>query len=295
MLTRSLSSLVLTIVAASALAADPQLKPFVLAQKAAGEPAALATEVRGKLAAAGFQEAGSYEPYPGAIVIAVTSDELKAAAAGSKGGAYAVAQRVTLTKVGDEVQVAFTNPVYMQHAYRLKADLAPVAEKLGAALGHLEEYGPKNGKSPKDLKGYHYMFGMPYFDEDSDIASFGSREQALKSVEAGLSAGRGGAKLVYRIDVPGTEETVFGVALSEGCSGDERIMKEVDFKPLRSTGHLPYEVLVTGGRVRALHAKFRIAVNFPDLSMMGSHSFMGIRCAPDAIEDAFKRVAGVKK
>jgi hypothetical protein len=125
MLARSLSSLALAVLAAAAttaLAADPQLKPFVLAQKAAGEPAALATEVRGKLAAAGFQEAGSCEPYPGAIVIAVT-----------------------------------------------------------------------------------------------------------------------------------------------------------------------------GGEVKALHAKFRIAVNFPDLSMMGSHSFMGIRCAPDAIEDAFKRVAGVKK
>jgi hypothetical protein len=72
-------------------------------------------------------------------------------------------------------------------------------------------------------------------------------------------------------------------------------MKEVDFKPLRSTGHLPYEVLVTGGKVVALHAKFRIAVNFPDLSMMGSNSFMGIRCAPDAIEGALQQVAGSKK
>jgi hypothetical protein len=295
MLTRSLSSLVLALTAAAAVAADPQLKPFVLAQRAAGEPAAVVADVKGKLAAAGFELAGAYEPYAGATVLAVTSADLKAAAARSKGGAYAAAQRVTVTKVGEEVQVAFTNPVYMQHAYRMKADLAPVAERLAAALGRLEEYGPRDGKKPKDLAGYHYMFGMPYFDEPSDIATFASHEQAVQEVEAGLAAGRGGAKAVYRIDVPGTEETVFGVALGEGCSGDERIMKEVDFKPLRSTGHLPYEVLVSGGAVKALHAKFRIAVNFPDLSMMGSHSFMNIRCAPDAIEDALKRVAGVKK
>jgi hypothetical protein len=69
-------------------------------------------------------------------------------------------------------------------------------------------------------------------------------------------------------------------------------MKEIDFKPLRSTGHLPYEILVSKGEVYALHAKFRIAVNFPDLSMMGDHSFMKIRCAPDSIEGALKRAVG---
>ena len=87
----------------------------------------------------------------------------------------------------------------------------------------------------------------------------------------------------------------FGVGLSEGCSGDAFVMKEIDFKPVRSTAHLPYDLLVTGGQVLALHAKFRIAVNFPDLSMMGSHSFMGIRCAPDAIEGALRQAAGGRK
>jgi hypothetical protein len=72
-------------------------------------------------------------------------------------------------------------------------------------------------------------------------------------------------------------------------------MKEIDFKPIRSTPHLPYEVLVSGGEVRALHARFRIAVNFPDLPMMGANSFMKISCAPDAIEDALKRMAGTKR
>ena len=69
----------------------------------------------------------------------------------------------------------------------------------------------------------------------------------MAAVAAGLAAGRGGTRQVYRIDVPGTQDTVFGVALSEGCGGDAHVMKEIDFKPLRSTGHLPYEVLVSGG------------------------------------------------
>lgn len=289
---RTLLALLVALTALPAAAADVAMKPFVLAAREAGDPAALAAAAVPKLEAAGFQVAGSYQPYPGATVLVVTSGILKAAAAAVPGASYAAAQRVTFTKVGDEVQVAFTNPAYMQHAYRMRTDLGGVGRKLAGALGQLEEYGPKDGQTAKSLKGYHYMIGMPYFDDPVEIASFGGHAAAVAAVEAGLAAGRGGARQVYRIDIPGTEDTLFGVALSEGCSGDAFLMKEIDFKPLRSTGHLPYEVLVTGGKVVALHAKFRIAVNFPDLSMMGAHSFMGIRCAPDAIEDALKKVAG---
>ncbi|MBK9519460.1 MAG: hypothetical protein IPO09_19410 [Anaeromyxobacter sp.] len=287
-------AVLLALAALPALAADA-LKPFVLASRGAGDPAPLVAEVRAKLGAAGFQIAGSYQPYPEATVLVVTSDLLKAAAAAVPGASYGAAQRVTVTTVGDEVQVAYTNPVYMQFAYRMKTDLSSQARKLEAALGRVEEYGPSDPKSPKQLKGYHYMFGMPYFDEPVTIASFPSHAEAVAAVEAGLAARRGGASKVSRIDLPGTEDVLFGVALTDGCGGDASVMKEIDFKPLRSTGHLPYDLLVSGGQVLALHAKFRIAVNFPDLSMMGAHSFMGIRCAPDSIEGALKRVAGAAK
>ena len=280
--------------AAPAQAADVTLKPFVLAQRGPGDPAAAVAEARARVEAAGFKVVGSYEPYPGATVLAITSEEQKAAAAKKPTGNYGAALRVSVTKIGDEVQVAFTNPVYMAHAYRMDADLAPVAARLAAALGKLEEYGSATGKTAKELEKYHYMFGMQYVDDPSDIATFGSQEQALRSVEKGLATGRGGTRKVYRIDLPGGA-AVFGVALSDACSGDDHIMKEIDFMPVRSTGHLPYEVVVAGGEVRALHARFRIAVNFTDLSMMGAHSFMNISCAPDAIEDSFKRMAGTKR
>jgi len=47
-------------------------------------------------------------------------------------------------------------------------------------------------------------------------------------------------------------------------------MSEIDFKDLRSTAHLPYDILVFGNKVCALYARFRIAVSFPDLSMRGT-------------------------
>jgi hypothetical protein len=287
----ALAALALT--ATAARAADEKMKPFVLASRGAGDPAEVAGQVKAKLAAAGFEVAGSYEPYPGAVVIGATSPALREAAAARRLGAYAAVQRVTVTKVGEETQVAFTNPRYMAAAYRLDADLAAPAKALEAALGRLEEFGPKDGMSAKELRKYHYMMGMEYFDDPSELARFGSQAEAIAAVEAGLAAGKGGATEVWRVDVS-PDETVYGVALTEGCSGDARIMGEIDFKPLRSTGHLPYEVIVTRGEVQALYARFRIAMNFPDLSMMGDHSFMKIRCAPGAIENALKKVVGKK-
>jgi hypothetical protein len=285
-------------VAAAAVAAragdEPRMKPFVLASRGAGEVAKTAEDVRGKLGAAGFTIAGSYEPYPGAVVLAVTSDELRAAAAQVPAGGYAAAQRVSITKVGGEVQVAYTNPRYMAVAYRLKSDLATVAEKLARTLGSVEEYGPPEGLRAKDLERYRYMFGMPRFDDPWKLAFYGSHAEALASVDGALAARRGKTRLVYKIDVS-PEQTVYGVALEDGCGADANVMKEIDFKPLRATGHLPYELLVTGSEVRALHAKFRIAVNFPDLSMMGEHSFMKIMCAPDSIEASLAAAAGAAR
>jgi hypothetical protein len=291
--TKALCAAAILAVASSAGAADaPRLKPFVLASRDPGEVGRAAEGVKQKLAAAGFEVVGSYTPYDGAVVLAVSSADLRAAAAANRFGGYLAAQRVSVTKAGGEVQVAYTNPVYMGAAYRLKSDLAPVAERLAAALGRVEEYGPGDGRTAKDLRGYHYMLGMPYFDEPWRLGVFSSQAEAVAAVEAGLAGGKGGTRKVYRVDLPGGDETVFGVALSEGCGGDGNVMREIDVKPLRSTGHLPYELLVSKGEVLALHAKFRIAVNFPDLAMMGSHSFMNIRCAPDSIEGALKKVVG---
>ncbi len=284
---KRMTFLAVALAAGLAAAAEPTLKPFVLASRGPGEPAKLADEARGKLEAAGFEVAGRYAPYDGAVVLAVTSAELRGAAASQRFGGYAAAQRVTVTKVGDEVQVAFTNPVYMAAGYRLKADLAPVGAKLAQALGSVEPYGPKDGKTAKDLRGYHYMMSMPYFDDPWELARYPSQAEAIAAAEAGLAAGKGKTRKVYRIDVS-PDETLFGVALGDGCGADANVMKEIDFKPVRSTGHLPYEVLVSKGEVYALHAKFRIALNFTDLSMMGDHSFMRIRCAPDSIEGALK-------
>ena len=294
----TLGAAALALSATLAFAQDVVLKPFVLASRGPGELAQTLEATKAALSKAGFTVAGSYSPYPGAAVIGVTSDELRSAAAKSEHGGFGAAMRVAVSKVKDQVQVSYTNPTYLAHAYRMAGDLKDIAAKLQAALGKMEEFGAE-GLTAAKLRKYHYTFGMEYFDEPNTLASYGSYEEAVKAVEAGLAAGKQGVSKVYRVDVIGKKETLFGVAMKgEGDAkymDDKYIMSEIDFKDIKSTAHLPYDILVSGNKVYALYARFRIAISFPDLSMMGANSFMNIMKAPEAMRAALALTVGGKE
>jgi len=275
----------------AAQADDVKLKPFVLASKGAGTVAEKTAQVKTALTTAGFTVVGEYSPYPGANIVIVTNDELKKNAAASESGGYGAVQRVSVTEVGNSVQVSYTNPVYMSHVYRMDGDLSGVSAALEKALGRVEEFGAQ-GMTAKKARKYHYTIGMEYFDEPSELAEYASYEEAVQAVDAKLANNQNGVSKVYRVDIPGKQETVFGVGLKGSgdskAMDDQFIMSEIDFRDLKSTAHLPYEVLVSGNKVYALYARFRIAINFPDLSMMGKNSFMNIMKAPEAIRKALQ-------
>ena len=274
--------------AGMALAQDGVLKPFVLASKGAGELAQKVDATKAALTGAGLTVVGSYSPYPNTTILAVTSDELRATAAKSEHGGFGAALRVAVVKAKDELQVSYTNPTYWAAAYRMGESKA-TADKLQTALGRVEEFGAR-GLTAAQLRKYHYMVGMEYFDEPSVLAEFDSHEDALKAVEAGLAAGKQGVTKVYRVDVAGKKEVLFGVAMKgEGAQktmDDKYLMSEIDFKDMKSAAHLPYDILVADKKVLALYARFRIAISFPDLAIMGSNSFMNIMSAPETIRKA---------
>jgi len=303
----------------TAMADDELLKPFILASKGPGTLAAKTDAAKAALTANGFTVVGTYSPYPAATILIVTNDELKKNAAESEHGGFGAVQRVALTKVKSDIQVSYTNPVYMANIYRMKGDLQDVATKLEKTLGKVEEFGAKGMTASKARK-YHYMFGMEYFNEPSVLAEYGSYEEAIAAVEAGLAAKAEGVSKVYRVDIPGKHEAVFGVAMA-GKPGSTKVTKEVvpgqdeqygtqmtgapeadqyimsvvDFGDLKATAHLPYEILVSGKNVYALYARFRIAISYPNLKMMGSNSFMNIMESPEAIRTALQRTVTVTK
>jgi len=282
---------VLLAISGVSLAEDISLKPFVLAYRGAGTIDAKLAEVKAAVEREGFQVVGGYAPYKGTHIVVVTSEALKKNAANSEFGAYGAALRISITEKGKDLQVSYFNPLYMAQAYRMKDTLADTATKMEKALGRKETFGSKNGLTSAKLRKYHYTVLMPYFNDQVELAKLKSHEEAVQNVEANLSAGKGGTLRVYRVDLPGKKESVFGVGIRGGDGADETVMKIVDSAELKQAAHLPYELIVSDGAVYMLHGKFRIAVDFPDLTM---GTFMKIKGAPSAIENTLKQVAGGK-
>jgi hypothetical protein len=294
MKTTKISAFLMLVVAlaGSAWAADEPLKPYFLSSS---EPGAISDKVDGvrqALKENGLEIVGEYEPYEGAQILAVTCDALKQTAAKSDFGGYGAALRVSLTEADGKVQVAWTNPTYFANIYRMADDLGAVTAKLEAALGKGSPFGSKKGMTAKALRKYHYMIAMPYFDDAMVLAKHASNADAVAAVERGLADDKNGTSKVYRVDVPGKEEVVFGVALESGVGADKAVMETCDLGELKHTLYMPYEMLVSDGTVYALHAKFRIALSFPDLGMV---TFMKISSAPGAIEAALRSASSDTK
>ncbi len=300
LLRKTLFTGVLFIYSMGSALAEEILMPFVLASSSGGDVASVSADVKGKLTGAGFQVVGEYSPYSDANIIIVTNDAMKAAAAKSEFGAYGAAARVSVTKNGDNVEVVYTNPVYMAAAYRMAGDGSDARAALEGALGAQQDFGSEKNLTASDLREYHYTVMMEYFDDPSELAEYDSQAEAVQAVEDSLAAGKGATAKVYRIDIPGKDETVFGVALkgkdADDCSGDEFIMSRVDKSTPRHTAHLPYEIVVSDGTAYALYARFRIAINWPHLPMVaapeGQGTFFSIMCSPGAIEEALIQAAG---
>ena len=298
----ALAGLICLVSAGNALA--ERVQPFILGSSGPGDLAGTVASTRDKLTGAGFEIVGTHAPYAGAEIIIFSDDEMKTAATKSERGGYGAAMRVAVTKNGDNVEVAYTNPKYWANAYRMNDNLDGVSSKLASALGSEKQFSSGDKElTPEKMRKYHYTIMMEYFDDPSDLASYGDHAEAVKAVESNLAAGKGGASMVYKIsvgkDTDGKEMTLFGVGLkgksAEDCSGDEFIMSRIDKDTPRSTAHLPYELLVYGDEVEALYGRFRIALSWPHLPMMKSETgatFMSIMCSPDAIKDALTAAAG---
>lgn len=272
-------------------AAEDRLKPFVLASVSTDDFDVIAANTESAITAAGYEIIGSYTPYPGALALAFTSEKLQQTAGKTPLGGFGSVLRASVTAVDDQVQVGFVNPVYLANAYRLEDDLAEERETLVAALGFDTDFGSKRGVKMKSLRRYNYMLGMEHFDDVYELAGHESQAAAVAAVDASLASNEVGVKQVYRLELPDSGGVLYGVSMKgEGDDNkyydDAYQMSVVDFQALRSTAYLPYEILVRDGDVQALHMRFRMAVHFPDLSMMGKHSFMTLMPSPKAINQA---------
>lgn len=267
------------------------LQPYVAADKVSGgDLKAVAASVEQKLAAAGFKVIGRHMPagMPQYGSIVVTDGSLEEALAGIGGTAVVgVPIRVGVKADGS---VSYINLEYWERAYlrkdydRAEAAVKATAAKLEKALGAGKPFG---GDVAADvLPKYHYMFGMEYFDERSDLKDYGSFDEAVKAVKANLAKGVAQTSKVYEVVIPERKIAVFGVATNDPNYGESWWAAKIGADHIAA---LPWEVFVVNGKVMSLYGRFRTALAWPKLGM---GQFMGISNHPDTTMKMMSAVAG---
>ena len=135
--------------------------------------------------------------------------------------------------------------------------------------------------SRKDLIKYHYMVGMPHFDDPVKLAEFDSFKQGLTTIRKNLSA-KSNTKKVYEIVDEQNDIAVFGVGLPDKEEG------EAHFLPIIGVSHMaamPYEIILQNKKATMLHGRYRFALHWPELTM---RTFTKIMSSPGDVEDAMK-------
>ncbi len=230
-------------------------------------------DVKGKLQAAGFEIIGAYNVNEAKKLTTViyTSASLKSMA-NKEGRGFSAIGRVLVN--GEDGTISVFNPVYFGKAFMQKeADYAKDAANENALVKAFGEMKPSEDKLEyDDLAGYHFMMGMPYYEDTEELAE-GKNSELLAKAQASpnhlftltLSEGR------YLV----------GLNLSDATS-------EFPLKiGVQNAGLLPYTVLIEDDKALTMAPKYYIAVSYPMLSM---GNFMTISDVPDAIVDELEAI-----
>ncbi|HER35792.1 MAG: hypothetical protein JXJ30_01175 [Halothiobacillaceae bacterium] len=274
--------------------ARAEFQPFVSGTPVSGEVGTVAGGAKEKLAAEGFEVVGDYAPTKGVRVVVVSSDALRRAAAKTERGGYGAVISVAFEQTGGQTLITYQNPHYVAHGYRLEGDGETAFQSLAAALGATGYLGGEP-ISEANLRTYQYAFGLETFLDAVDLGRFDSFAAADRTITERLKGGKLGAELVYRVEIPGKDQIVYGVAMQtdDPNANGAALVQAVDHDAPRGYAFLPYPVLLDENAAETLNLRFRMALFFPDLPMMGGDaSFFKLRSAPDAINDLLGEAVG---
>ncbi len=142
-----------------------------------------------------------------------------------------------------------------------------ITAKLSADFGKLS--GSDCKLEDDDISDYHFMMGMPYYEDMIEIASGEGLDKILES--------KAKSNIVFKLRLENS--TLYGVAMNTE-DGEKTYVPAIEAN--KHSAFLPYMVLIEDNKAKILHGKFYLAIANPDLSM---GDFMNISSAPGDIED----------
>jgi hypothetical protein len=230
-------------------------------------------DAKAKLSDGGFEVVTTFESVKDGTTIVFTCPTLKKEAAKPNRANIAVMKLF----VDDEAKtISITNPVYFGRAYMQgdydHATFTRVSDKIAKAFPNLT---PSEDKMKfKDLAGYHFTLGMPYY-EDVEVLGEGTNAELL----AKLKEYQKGKAIAYELKIT-DDTTLVGYDIGRGT---KRFVSKVG---RQNAGLLPWPIVVSGGKATMLKAEYYIAMNYP---LLGMGQFAGIASIPgDVIKDLHK-------
>ncbi len=197
------------------------------------------------------------------VVVIFTDRELKSLA---KISPYLSNMRVLIDKKSN--QISISNPYYFAKAFmRGKFDKQKAKDILQRVTSSFEDVKDSKDKLKSTLiPKYQFMFGMPYYDDMSSVAS-GKYSSLLAKAKSKK------AKVAF-IEELGEDRAIVGIRLSK------KTRSFINAVGTNNALLLPYPILIDKNEAMILDPKYYIAISYPMLKMS---QFMKISDIPDAI------------
>jgi hypothetical protein len=205
-------------------AQEKELSPYFRIATLEGTLEEGSVKVSEALQSRGFTILGSYNPGDdeNLLVIAYTRKDLQEITKkADEGGILASILKIGLKKSGSTVVISMLNPEYLFYGYlRDETDtylttLTSIANECRSAMQLVgNDFAAFGGQEEiDDLKDYHYMAFMPYFDDFVELNEFNSFQDGLSVIRKNLDAKKGNTLKVYDLELTSSNLAVFGVGL----------------------------------------------------------------------------------
>jgi len=230
-------------------------------------------DVKNRLTSAGFEVIAEYASVEEGTTVVFTNNALKAEASKPK-RANAAVLRVFVDD--REKIISITNPVYFGRAFMQDDYNADVFEAQLASLNGVFKglTGSIDKLDDDDIAGFHFMMGMPYYEDPDELAEAQNSELLGK-----LRAYESGKNIVFELKLS-DKSTLVGYEINAETKG---FIKDIG---RANASVLPYCITVEDGVATALAAKYYLAISYPLLSM---GEFMTISSVPgEILEDLEK-------
>ena len=224
--------------------------------------------VKNRLARAGFEVIAEYKSVKDGTTIVFTNNALKAEASKPKRANAAILRVFVDDK---EKMISITNPIYFGRAFMQDDYKADVFEAQLSSINSVFKglKGSADKLDEDDLAGYHFMMGMPYY-EDVDELGEGSTAALLEKAKSYKK----GKLLIFTLKLS-DDSYLLGYELGK------RTKKFVKKIGRANAAVLPYCISIGNGMATSLEAKYYLAVSYPLLSM---GEFTTIATVPGAIK-----------